>query len=416
MDAKYLIEFITCPFCMIVCLKMHIMEDGIGGHEGCVREFMKLVEPRSVMTNLPLAHRMWVPSKSNDMFVRYFLKNTDVFDGILNEIVSVESLEGLMMIVESGKINIVDLNIICERLKVILKDRGCEGNEGRMLKKILDGIIDLEKRNRIIDSLFWVVWKSGRQDIIVEFLDKTPLNFVDKDASLLIYACGDNFENICMKILDHPSANINYVDENGNNALILACDRGLEKVCMKMLDFDDIWVNYIDDDGDNALILACDMGLERVCLKILDFDDIQVNHINNYGDNAFMSACRVGSEEVCMKILDNLDFQINFVDKEGFNGLLTACYYGLEKVCMSILDRSDVMINYTNKYGNNALHVACNKKLEKVCMRILDYPDLRIDHRDNNNKSALDFAKNSKMTKVCEKISRRMKKRKINAS
>lgn len=394
-----LLEHFICPLCATVCLRAVFSSDGGGGHPDCIKRLLQMPNLKSMISNLPLEHKLYSPSRVNETLCAYFLKNTDMFDPHLNDIVNAESIETLMMIIESDKLLIVDPAIVDKRLIE------CATENLDKVLMICHKHLSIERRDIVIKGIFVILLKGENENKIIHFLNKcTVSNYVDKNGNTpLLLACHKKMKNVCIKLLDDQGCQINHINNEGTNALMMACINNMEDICMKILDQQNIQINHTNMFGNNALLIACAHNMENVCIKILDNPECQINHANVYGDNILIKACGRKMENVCMNILDRPDIQINHVNINDCNALILACDRHMLKVCMKLLEYPNINVTQISRIERTALITACNNKLENVCMKILDYPN-PINHVDPDGNTALIIACYKKLENVCLKI------------
>ena len=411
MDSDYATNLITCPFCATICIKMVFLADGTGGHERCITTFLSTDNPKSMITNLPLSHKSWSPSKSHDGLITYYIKNTNIFDKYLPDVVHNESIDTIYMLYECNKLSTIDPSILDTKLIELID--GKTSTFTKILTIIDNYITDANRRNTLINNIFVLIIESYNENQIINFLTKhndilNKYDFDNDGSTLLIIACKNNMKQLFSFLMSNiKDQNIlAHANKTGNTALILACNNKMEDEAMKILEFENVGINYINMDGLSALNVACIKKLPSVAAKILDRSDILLNNLSIHDQNPLNISCNSELEDISIKILNhpNATFDINNISTYGNTTLIIACVKKMETLCLKILDHPNIQINHTNNVGINALNAAINSKLEKVCLKILDHPGIRVNYINSENLSAYDMAKKANLINVVKRI------------
>ena len=408
MDPNDIANLITCPFCTTICIKMVFLSDGTGGHKKCIIDFLNTSNPKSMITNLPLSHKSWSPSKSHDELIVHYIKNTNILDKYLPNTILYESIDTIYMLYECNKLSFIDQSVLDTRL-VELTD-----NENDTLTKILtiidNYIIDTKRRDIIINNIFVPILGSNNEKLIINFLNiSKKYDFVDHNRNnLLMIACHKKMTQLFSFLMDkmeNPNS-LTHINKYGNTVLILACDNIMENEAMKILEFENVGINYVNVHGVTALSISCFRKLSSIAMKILDRPNLLFNNLTTNDNNPLNISCNNGLEDVSMKILNypNSNLDINNTSVTGTTALITACENKMETVCLKILDYPNIQINQINNTGLNALGAAIKSNLEKVCLKILDHPDIHINYINSNKISAHDMAKTAGLINVVERI------------
>ena len=191
----------------------------------------------------------------------------------------------------------------------------------------------------------------------------------------------------CMEFLEtHEGFYLNY-ENNCETALMWACCNQMEEICIKILSYPTkCAITTTNCRGNTILMLGCQVNMESVCMEILKkLHTLPINYHMDY---------------LCKK------------NNHGFTALILACAQRMESVCMEILlYPENCALNTIDRDGYTALMWACENNMEKVCMKILTYPNnCGIELANCNGLTALTYALINDMDDVCKEISKYLKK------
>ena len=179
------------------------------------------------------------------------------------------------------------------------------------------------------------------------------------------------------------AADINYQNEEGNNALILASEGGHYHVVKLLLLNKDLNINIQKSNGMIALMFACANGHYQVVELLLSKD---INIQDNNGWTALMFASCYGHHQV-VELFLSINIDINIQNNDGVTALMFASCYGHHQVVELFLS-INIDINIQNNDGVTALMFAsCYGHHQVVELLLSKDPDINI--QDNDGWTAL---------------------------
>ena len=199
-------------------------------------------------------------------------------------------------------------------------------------------------------------------------------------------------------------ADVNYVDENGNNSLTIATYFDYYEI-VKILVHNGANVNLKNNDGDTSLIIGSrgsyceivksyilsrgrnikknDVHLEIVKLLVLHGAD--VNSINKNGESSLIVASVNGHSDI-VKLLVKNGADVNIKDKDGNTSLICASYRGYLEIVKILAPISNIY--HVNKLGQSAFIVTTN---EKIIGELCKYATKMVPLNDNINDNINDI-------------------------
>ena len=271
--------------------------------------------------------------------------------------------------------------------------------------------------------------KNGMTGVIVRLLgmgmemesEICDINYVDDEGmNALLMATKNGLSYASMMILGMglPKLNVNYKGPNGMTALIWACVNGLIPVCMALLDVEGIDVNVQDMQNNTPLLLSLSLSqshpldLECVALKILqNFRRvININHSNNEQETALLLGCRNGLSFAATEILKVPGLKKTKIEfKPRTEKLLVlACAKGMPHIALRILALRIGDVNNPDHTGTTALIAACmggGTIMSHVAQQIIHNNDhVNLKHISDEGNTALIQACKHKMTNVIHSL------------
>ncbi len=246
---------------------------------------------------------------------------------------------------------------------------------------------------------------------------KANPNFrVGNGPTALIQASGRGFYSIVQLLLDmgaHPQMYGRYISANGEETydvtpLMIASYNNHGLVC-RLLENTHAQLNPINEYGDNALIYAVGMQNEDIVFKLIE-GSIQTDIIGSFQTYRNITplalASALGNYEITQKLIDANKTNINRRVFEGKTALIWSVVGDNFYVVQTLIDNG-ANIDTIDNSGKSALMYAAQSGNAFIVKLLID-SGANVNLLDNQNKTALLYAMESSNTPVIKLLNERI--------
>ncbi|WP_298628161.1 ankyrin repeat domain-containing protein, partial [uncultured Legionella sp.] len=298
--------------------------------------------------------------KENEEYVAFLLKIKDLD---VNKSGAVHAFAPLMIAIENGNMNIVDL---------LLNSPG----------------IDVNKVDKEGYSPLLIAHNNRRVEAVRRLLDHPGINL--KNGSLLRIACQNGHVQAVERLLMAPSVNINQTSLDGSTLLLLACEQGHVGVTKLLLGYPGIDINKVNKHGVSPLYIACQNGVVELVQLLSAYPELKVNDTAYCGVSPFYIACQKEHIEIIKLLAARPDIDLNKANEHGIAPLNVACQKGDIETMTLLLGRSAIQVNKADTvYGDTPLHIACKKENLKAIQLLIAHPDIKVDEVNKHGSTPL---------------------------
>ena len=225
--------------------------------------------------------------------------------------------------------------------------------------------------------------------IVNDMNDINKLTCKDNVTGLMIaYSWGDS--DICKYLLEN-NANVNAVDNKGNNCLFYTCEHSL-KIIKDLIKYG-INLNHQNNEGQTCLhylfidhsIAPTDFGYNDTKEDILQIGT-NVNIIDNYGNTCFYYACKYGYLKF-LKLNKNAIQNINHINDNGETYLHAVNTSNVDIIIFLVENK--ININKKDNNGKTYLRKACGVGNTDLVRYLLN-------HGAKPDESCIEIAKRSR--------------------
>ena len=289
----------------------------------------------------------------------------------------------------------------------------------------------------------WEACKEGKTKIVkllLDYGDDTDLNAEDWDRrTSFAWACSNSHEAVAQLLVNHPSFEVNKVDDNGRTNLMWASENGLEQavkrfltklsitdinkkdqvkrtalmyaktdsIADQLLNLDGIKINSIDQDGMTCLMVASANGLEKTVQRLLlrKTFRMNINAINKKDKNGRTALMHSKTDSIANQLLNVEGIEDDNVDETGKTCLMWASEKGLEQRVKRFLAKLSITdINKKDNTGTTALMYAIAQKNEDVADQLLNLEGIEVDSVDQYDRTCLMWASENNLDQIVVKL------------
>lgn len=239
----------------------------------------------------------------------------------------------------------------------------------------------------------------------------TPSNWLDleeqkerseKNEDLLKYAFEGNKKLVKIALTTGIKAEINAVDENGNNALIYAVYSADLATVKFLLNYhkddegfeiegvDPININHLNNEGLSALHLAVQLNNPRIVKELLSAG-ISANIVGNYVETPIFIATRQDNSEM-IGILKENGAYLDAVNREGHTPLIVAAQNrNRQEAFLKLLELGADMLARDFNGRNAFMHSAnnnCSVMMDIMLKRTPNFAEM-VNNQDNDGVSTM---------------------------
>ncbi|XP_067668045.1 ankyrin repeat domain-containing protein 50-like [Haliotis asinina] len=242
----------------------------------------------------------------------------------------------------------------------------CYGGHVAMVKHVVSkNMVNTNIKGRDDRTPLMCAARQGIKDMFQLLVSKGGLpSHVDRDGNnILLLACWGGNVKIVDYILSHDNVDINGKGQSGRTPLMGAAYKGHDKI-FDLLVTKGADVNVVDDDGDNVLHSACLSGHVDIVSRILKLQKVDINRRGQCGRTPLMMAARMGDREI-FDLLVKEGADATLVDGDSNTILHLASEGGNVNIVKYALEVKNMDINARNKRNETATMLA--QKGSDVC-------------------------------------------------
>ncbi|KAH6896156.1 ankyrin repeat-containing domain protein [Coprinopsis sp. MPI-PUGE-AT-0042] len=236
---------------------------------------------------------------------------------------------------------------------------------------------DIYGRNAIV-----LASRQGWYRAVKRILTFTELDGDAVNAALVM----SSTEEVMVHLLDFPSVQVTAKRRDGKTPLMLASKAGWPNAVQRLLEHPDAGVNIVNDAGETLLMLA---RTEDTLVNLLQADGLDVNKRTATGETVLMMAAEIGWETAVRVMIHYPGIDLNARDDDGVTALMNAVGEGWDGIVQLFLEDSLVDVNIQDATGRTALMIACDLGYESIVNLLTDDPRADVNARDNTGRTAL---------------------------
>jgi len=203
--------------------------------------------------------------------------------------------------------------------------------------------------------------------------------------------------NLLLKLYKKRTIDWNVPVEHGRTPLVLAAKNGQQHVFQLLLSRDDAQLEWIDENGLNALSWASRNGHDKIVDAILRVPMIGISHISlkdEWGRTALSWAAAGGHTSIAKALVANeCDWaNLDLWDQGHQTPLSWAAEKGHEKIVLLLLGHSNVNPDSRDIKGRTPLSWAARNGHEKVVELLVASRRVDINSQDDDKKTPLSYA------------------------
>lgn len=198
----------------------------------------------------------------------------------------------------------------------------CQLQAGGTIKKFLKSFfMSKEKRQQLLLNRWFEAARIGNIHIIQNLIGKIDINVQDSlGYTALIYACGNNHENIVKLLLQVPKIDVNVQGTYGTTALMHTLfhdnyNSNTENIVKLLLQVPGININLQNGAGSTTLMFACSQVRITIVRFLLQVPDVKIN-IQDEGCRTALSDARKHP-----LVVDLIENKINQLINQAFEAI-----------------------------------------------------------------------------------------------
>lgn len=265
----------------------------------------------------------------------------------------------------------------------------------RIIKEIIRRYPEIVHRKRD-DNTDNIIYQSIHNETLTLFLmEASGFDYqLIKDGSCSLYrlACRIGKVNVVMKLIEVFGLKCLTEEEMnfGESLMTVACSESSSIPLEIINKYGSGCIEWIRNDGKNALLILIDCGREKTALEIIKHLKYMKYHPNqeDYRLNYIFQSIVKTMKHLSLALVNELDFdchpnvEVDNGEGTGISTMISAIFYGYTEVFFGLARRYGEKSGVSSSSkGNNILMVACSKKNLQVANYILDNFSHKINPR-----------------------------------